>query len=86
VGLLRRYVDHVARLEHDDLLELVAPADLECPGEQVDGALAARVVVGPRAGARRDAEDAHVEVGGSRGRLGDLGATHDAARGVAILI
>src|ERR671923_1242918 len=85
MGLARGDVDHVPRPDRDRLLELVTPLDLEPAGQHVDGALAGLVVVGPRLGARRHAEDAHVDVRGPGRRLRDLVAADDAPRGVAIL-
>src|SRR5688572_31429023 len=64
---------------------MVTPLDLQAPGQHVDGALAGVVVVGPRLGARRHAEDAHVDVRGPGRRLRDLVAADDAPRGVAVL-
>ena len=84
VGLARGDVDEVAGLELGLVLEVVAPGHAQPPVEDVDRALALGVVVRARAGARRDAEHAHVDVVGSRRGLRDLGAPEDAARDLVL--
>src|ERR687889_1238695 len=79
VRLARRHVEQVAGLDHERLLEALAPADLDRAREHVERALAVGVVVRARARAGRDPEAGHVDVRRARGRLRDLRAAEDAA-------
>ena len=83
VGLARRYVEHVAGVHDQRLLELVAEADLDAAADHVERALAGVVEVRAPARAGGDAEHAHVDVGRARRGLRDLGPAEYAARDVA---
>src|SRR5438105_6650480 len=84
MSLTRGDVDQVAGLEHQLMLEAIAPLDAQCAGQHVDGALAVLVVMRPGLRARWHAEHGHVDVLRIGGGLRYLAAADDTARNVPI--